>query len=201
MGGSFLQQLGRPRPDPGGGAASAYSALVALALIKKVIRLEQTRSANRGARRKFWTQKLGSTRQLTREFIRLGQADVQAYAAMAQSLGAGDRGPRLQALVEVATQCPWHIMRHSIGALELAAAAGSHCRPHLLSDLLVAVELLGGALQGAHHIAQANIFLLEEGLRQEWARRLAETSHQGLEATLRVRSQLLARTHLSQQKK
>jgi hypothetical protein len=33
------------------------------------------------------------------------------------------------------------------------------------------------------------------GRRQEWVTRLAQASHQGLEATLKVRSQLLARTH------
>jgi hypothetical protein len=60
----------------------------------------------------------------------------------------------------------------------------------------VATELLGGALQGAYHSAAANLPLIKAaGLRQEWVARLSQASHQGLEATLRVRSQLLARAH------
>ncbi len=76
------------------------------------------------------------------------------------------------------------------------AAAGAQCRRHLLSDLLVATELLGGALQGAYHIAAANLSLIKAAnRRQEWSGRLSQASHQGLEATLRVRSQLVAKVH------
>lgn len=195
MANSFLKQLAQARPDPGGGAAAAYSALVGLALVAKVLRLEQGRYPDPGPRRQFWTKKLVTLRKLSQDLGRLRQADVEAYLAMAQALAGKVQGPRLQGLVEEATQCPWQIMKQVLLGLEVAAAAGAHCRPHLLSDLLVAVEILGAALQGAHHIATANIALMERDRRQEWVEKLAETSHQGLEATLRVRSQLLARSH------
>ena len=42
MSASFLDQLARARPDPGGGAAAAFSAGVGLALLTKVIRLEKS---------------------------------------------------------------------------------------------------------------------------------------------------------------
>ena len=81
-------------------------------------------------------------------------------------------------------------------AQDLVAHAAVHCRNHLLSDLLVATELLGGALQGAFHIAAANLPLIKTTTRRkEWVARLSQASHQGLEATLRVRSQLLAKAH------
>ena len=98
--------------------------------------------------------------------------------------------------MEEATRCPWQIMEQTLEALDLVAAAGSQCRRHLLSDLLVATELLGGALQGAYHIAAANLPLIKSPQnRQEWAARLHQASHQGLEATLRVRTQLVAMVH------
>ena len=60
----------------------------------------------------------------------------------------------------------------------------------------MATELLGGALQGAYHIAAANLSLIKAAnRRQEWSGRLSQASHQGLEATLRVRSQLVAKVH------
>jgi formiminotetrahydrofolate cyclodeaminase len=193
---SFLNQLAQPRPDPGGGAAAAYSAGVGLALAIKVIRLEMGRPRHDKAQRDFWAEQLAATRGLVRTFQRLRQADVEAYRVMAQALSEGRQGPSLRQTVEEATRVPWRIMEESVAALESVGKVGEHCRPQLISDLLVAAEILGGALQGAHHIASANLPLMPtSGQRQEWAARLAQTSHQGLEATLKVRSRLLARAH------
>jgi len=196
MSASFLDQLARARPDPGGGAAAAYSAGVGLALLTKIIRLEKSRPYNEESMVTFWTEKLAETRRLVRIFQRLRQADVEAYLTMAQALSVRQQGSNLQRAVEEATRCPWQIMGQVLVALDLIGETGAHCRNHLLSDLLVATELLGGALQAAYHIAAANLPLINTTLRQrEWVNRLSQASHQGLEATLRVRSQLLAKAH------
>ena len=196
MSASFLDQLARARPDPGGGAAAAFSAGVGLALLTKVIRLEKSRPYNDESQVTFWNEKLAETRRLVRIFQRLRQADVEAYLTMAQALSVRQQGANLQRAVEEATRCPWQIMGQVLVALDLIGEAGANCRNHLLSDLLVATELLGGALQAAYHIAAANLPLINTTLRQrEWVNRLSQASHQGLEATLRVRSQLLAKAH------
>ncbi|MEJ2092582.1 MAG: cyclodeaminase/cyclohydrolase family protein [Syntrophobacterales bacterium] len=193
---SFLDQLARARPDPGGGAAAAFSAGVGLALLTKVIRLEKSRPYNDESQVTFWTEKLAETRRLVRIFQRLRRADVEAYLTMAQALSVRQQGSNLQRAVEEATRCPWQVMGQVLVALDLIGEAGAHCRNHLLSDLLVATELLGGALQAAYHIAAANLPLINATIRQrEWVNRLSQASHQGLEATLRVRSQLLAKAH------
>jgi formiminotetrahydrofolate cyclodeaminase len=196
MNASFLDQLARARPDPGGGAAAAYSAGVGLALLTKIIRLEKSRPYNDELHVKFWAEQLAESRRLTRIFYRLRQADVEAYLTMAQALSVRHQGSNLQKAIEEATRCPWQIMEQTLLALDMVGAAGTRCRRHLLSDLLVATELLGGALQGAYHIAAANLPLIKaSGRRQEWAARLSQASHQGLEATLRVRSHLVAKAH------
>jgi|UniRef100_A0A7C3V7R1 formiminotetrahydrofolate cyclodeaminase len=196
MNAPFLDRLAQARPDPGGGAAAAYSAAVGLALLTKIIRLEKGRRYNDEQQAKFWDEQLAETRRLTRIFQQLRQADVEAYLTMAQALSVRQQGANLQKAVEKATHCPWQIMEQALVVLDLVAAAGARCRHHLISDLLVATELLGGALQGAYHIAAANLPLINgEVRRKEWGARLSQASHQGLEATLRVRSQLLARFH------
>jgi formiminotetrahydrofolate cyclodeaminase len=196
MNASFLDRLAQARPDPGGGAAAAYSAGVGMALLAKIIRLEKCRPYNDEFQVKFWAEQLAQTRRLTRIFQHLRQVDVEAYLTMAQALSLRQQGANLQRAVEEATRCPWQIMEQALVALNLVATAGSHCRRHLLSDLLVATELLGGALQGAYHIAAANLPLIKAvNRRKEWAARLSQASHQGLEATLRVRSQLVAMVH------
>jgi methenyltetrahydrofolate cyclohydrolase len=196
MNASFLEQLAQARPDPGGGAAAAYSAGVGLALLTKIIRLEKSRPYNDASQGKFWAEQLAETRRLTRIFQQLRQVDVEAYLTMAQALSVRQQGSNLQRAVEEATRCPWQIMEQALVALGLVAAAGAQCRRHLLSDLLVATELLGGALQGAYHIAAANLPLIRAAARRtEWAGRLSQASHNGLEATLRVRSQLVAKAY------
>ncbi|MFZ2087919.1 MAG: cyclodeaminase/cyclohydrolase family protein [Desulfobaccales bacterium] len=202
MNASFLDQLAQARPDPGGGAAASYSAGVGLALLTKVIRLEKARPYNDESQVAFWSEQLTAARRLARLFQHLRQADVGAYLTMAQTLSVRQQGANLQKAVEEATRCPWQIMEQVLVGLHLLAATGERCRSHLLSDLLVATELLGGALQGAHHIAAANLPLMKAaGQRQEWVARLSQASHQGLEATLRVRSQLLARVHAANNSK
>ncbi len=196
MNASFIDQLARARPDPGGGAAAAYSAGVGLALLTKIIRLEKSRPYNDESQGRFWGAQLAETRRLTRIFQHLRQVDVEAYLTMAQALSLQQQGTSLQRAVEEATRCPWQIMEQTLVALDLVAAAGIRCKRHLLSDLLVATELLGGALQGAYHIAAANLPLIKApNRRKEWVARLHQASHQGLEATLRVRSQLVAMVH------
>jgi formiminotetrahydrofolate cyclodeaminase len=196
MSATFLQQLAQARPDPGGGAAAAYSAQVAMALVMKVIRLEAARPRDNELPKKIWREKLATARRLSRSLAQLRQTDVEAYRAMAQALAAGKKGNSRDKQVEAAITCPVQIMGRILLALELTHDAGAACRPQLLSDLLVAAELLGGALQGAHHIAKANLPLFASPtLREQWTGRLTRSSHEGLEATLRVRSSLLGRAH------
>lgn len=195
MGTSFVRQLGQARPDPGGGAAAAFCANVALALLTKVIRLELSRGAQDNRRRAFWTAQLQAARQQRKKFDHLRQADVEAYLGLVRTKSQEAPLARWWRAVEEATRSPWQIMEDAIAALNLVGEAGKHCRPHLVSDLLVALEILGAALQGAHHIAAANLDQLPDGRRRKWAARLAAATHQGLEATLRIRSQLLARSH------
>ncbi len=196
MSASFLARLAQARPDPGGGAAAAYSAGVGLALLTKVIRLEQGRLHNDKNRLDFWSGHLKAAQQQKKKLFQLQQADVEAYLAMAKTLEFRDDPLTHQwRVVEEAIRCPWQIMEQILAALEVVSKAGELCRRHLLADLLVATEILGGAFHGAYHIAAANLPHLPEGRRQKWTRQLSRTSHLGLEATLRVRSRLLARTH------
>ncbi len=58
----FLTELAQPRPDPGGGAAAAYSARVALGLITKLAKLEHKRARPGGD--EFWRDVQGKVQKL-----------------------------------------------------------------------------------------------------------------------------------------
>jgi formiminotetrahydrofolate cyclodeaminase len=189
----FLRELAQARPDPGGGAAAAYAARVGLALIEKVIKLELGRQGNQDQGRQFWEEQLTHLGGLVTEMAHLQEADVQAYAALSRAWRNRSQPEELLAAVEQAIGCPHGIIARAEAALHLGGVAGDSCRPHLLADLLVAVELLGAAIQGAYHIAAANLPLLgaEERCR-EYREKLTQTNWQGWETLLKVRIKLTA---------
>ena len=188
---SFLSELAQARPDPGGGAAAAYGATLALALLEKVIQLELRRPKNNQKQRIFWERKLIKARELTASLSRLKEADVRAYAQLAASRASqAGGGPWLEA-VQAAIDCPLAIMEKAGEALTLVSSTGVSCQRHLVSDLLVALEFLGGALKGAGHIASANLpWLAPEAAREEFSLKISRAYQQGEEALRLVRDRL-----------
>lgn len=187
----FLTRLARPRPDPGGGAAAAYAGRLALALLEKVVQLERRRRQDSTTEHP-WARLTAVAATLSGEFSRLLEEDIEAYEklqkAMRTAVPAG-----LREAVDAAVDCPLRIMVGATRALPAITEAGMHCKKHLLADLLVAAELLGAVLQGAFHIASANVPLLAHpAARQECRARLGEALAAGLEALGRTRKALSA---------
>jgi formiminotetrahydrofolate cyclodeaminase len=185
---AFLQALAQARPDPGGGAAAAHSAALGLALLEKVVKLERQRPRSEEWVGFPWDDFLRRVRRVATALLRLQEEDVQAYFHLTQARASGDPG-RLAAALEEAISCPLRIMQQAQEGLALISQGGARCKPHLLSDLLVACELLGAACRGAHHIARANLLLMSRSARRTvWAEDLAHT----LKAAGAVEQQVLA---------
>jgi formiminotetrahydrofolate cyclodeaminase len=191
---AFLKDLARAQPDPGGGAAAAYGALLALALVEKVLGLEDRRRPLEGNPLSPWERQLARLNRLKTSLTRLQEEDVQAYQNLARARKEGVRGPQLLAPVKQAIRVPREIMARAREGLEAVAWAGQCCRKHLVSDLEVAAEFLAAAFFGAHHIARANLPLVaENALRRQLADDLAQTAAQALETLARTRTELAAR--------
>jgi methenyltetrahydrofolate cyclohydrolase len=159
---SFLLELARAQPDPGGGAAAAFGAKLGLALLEKVVQLESQRRAKpRRAASLTWEEALARLRGLAEKLHRLQGDDVQSYFKLKEARASRDAAA-LAAAVREAVSCPGEIMRQAGEALKLLAWTGGHCQRHLVSDLLVAGEFLTAALRGAYHIAAANLTLVSE---------------------------------------
>lgn len=194
MAASFLQELARARPDPGGGAAAAYGAVLALALVEKVLLLELGRSQPM-TRRRFWEELLSRVRHLSGRLAQLQGEDVRAYAQLSRARVAGE-AEALPAALKEAVSCPGRIIQQVHQALKLLSQVAGHCRKHLVADLLVACEFLGAALQGAHHIASANLPLVgDPEQRQILARELARDAKPAWERFQTVRVELVVREH------
>ena len=189
----FLHALAQARPDPGGGAAAAHGAAMGLALLEKVVRLEQQRQGVDGRPDFPWDDLLRRVRQVTEALLRLQEEDILAYFNLVEARGSRDAN-KLAGALEEALGCPLRIMQQAQEGLALIAQGGARCKMHLVADLLVACELLGAAFRGAHHIARANLLLLHQTARRVvWAEDLAITLR-AAEAVLRqVSADLLER--------
>lgn len=170
----FIIRLALPRPDPGGGGAAAHCALVALALLEKIIRLEVRRSANLPDLLSFWNGLADVARCYSEKLLELRDEDSRAYLQLSRARASRDKST-LRAASLHATECPMKIVEEIGSVLQLAAEAGARCRKHLLSDLLVSVELLKGAGEAASHIARENIRFLPEEDAARLSQRLTKT--------------------------
>ena len=190
---AFLKALAQARPDPGGGAAAAHSAALGLALLEKVVRLEDRRQGPEGNPGLPWGDLLARVRLVAAALLRLQEEDVKAYFQLTRARTKGDP-EALAAALEEAVACPLRIMQQAQEGLVLLARVGAGCALHLVADLLVAGELLGAAFRGAHHIARANLPLMSQDSRRDvWDEDLSHTSA-AIEAELQlVRAELLRR--------
>ena len=193
MDAAFLKALAQARPDPGGGAAAAHGAALGLALLSKVVQLEHRRQGPAGAHVLPWSDLLARVRLVAAALLRLQEEDVQAYFQLTRARTKGDP-IEVAAALEAAVGCPLRIMQQAQEGLGLLAQGGAGCALHLVADLQVACELLGGAFRGAHHIARANLPLMPQDSRRDvWDEDLYHTLS-ALEAEFQqVRAGLLGR--------
>jgi formiminotetrahydrofolate cyclodeaminase len=189
----FLQALAQARPDPGGGAAAAHGAALGVALLEKVVRLEQQRQGAEGSARFPWDDLLRRVRQVADALARLQEEDIQAYFNLVEARGSRDSA-MLDAALEEAIGCPLRIMQQTQAAMALISQGGARCKRYLVSDLLVACELLGAAFRGAHHIARANLLLMARNPRRAvWAEDLTHTLKAAEALFMQVSAELLER--------
>ncbi len=185
----FLEQLARPRPDPGGGAAAAYGATLALSLLEKIILLEGRRHAQAPDQADFWEARRKEAHSLAQALSQLRGEDVMAYFQFSRARAGGDQGEAVAAAALYAFQVPRQIMDKCLQALDLAWRVGQSCKRHLVSDLLVVAEFLEAGLRGGGHIARANLPLIPQGFQRDaLSQELYRVVQQGEEILLKIKA-------------
>ncbi|MCL6621490.1 MAG: cyclodeaminase/cyclohydrolase family protein [Syntrophobacterales bacterium] len=187
MADGFLHELSRPRPDPGGGAAAAFGARLGMALLLKVVRLEELRTPGPDP----WPGRRQAGETLEQVLEELQEADVRAYAGLAANFRQA--GSAREAAALKATRIPYRIAQTAAAGLTLAAQVGGECARHLLADVQVAAELLAGSVRGAAAIARANLPWLGPAASREWAGKLDDLVGRMDQALLQTRKTLQAR--------
>lgn len=172
---SFLQELSKPRPDPGGGSAAAYGASLGLALVEKICLIELGRTNAGSHAHAYWEEIHARVVEPSHALRRLRDDDVEAYRRLAETRRKGSVGSQ-QVISAAALQAivpPIRIMEQCVRALVYASETSVRCRRHLVPDLQVACEFLAAAIRGAYAIALANVHLVEDlQTRSDWLRQL-----------------------------
>jgi formiminotetrahydrofolate cyclodeaminase len=190
-----LLALSRSEPVPGGGAAAAYAALVGLALLEKVVRIESRRPRLGPDERRFWADLLAQVQRSAGILGDLCDRDSEAYVALAAARRLKDAGA-LQAAWEEAIACPVRIMRDANEALSLARQTGNRCKEHLAADVLVVCQLLRAGACGAYHIASANLRRVRDIPFRDRDLKAPHELHRQVENVFReVEGAILSRVH------
>jgi formiminotetrahydrofolate cyclodeaminase len=146
---TFLAALAERTPAPGGGAAAAAGCALGAALAEMAARF-----AGRD-------DDAALAAGLVAEALRLGEADLNAYAPVleAQRLAADDpqRPARLAAAKAAAAEVPLAIAETAAAAAELARALAGAGRPGLVGDALAGADLAAGAARAAARLVEINL--------------------------------------------
>lgn len=191
---SFLASLAEPCPNPGGGAAAAYAASVALALLEKIVRLERQRHEAPLESGSRWQALLVRVTHLGGACTRLREEDGAAYLKWAEAKAAVEHPEAVQSVLREAISCPIAIAEQVQEAFECVIEAGKYAKKHLLSDLLVVCEVLNGAGKGVLHIASANLrSVTDASSNMAYKRQTERLQNLGDQVYRRARKELLRR--------
>lgn len=189
---SFIAALASPdQPIPGGGAAAAYAGSVALALLKKIVRVEMRR--HQGISEDSpWEDLLDQVSALGQNLYRLSDEDGRSYLRLAEVKNSGQSEKEVASALKEAIECPMKIMEQAYEALSCVSQTAKNCKAHLLSDLQVVCELLGAAGGGAYHITRANLRLTADPiLKTDYQNRLNNLYDYGTEALKQAQDSIL----------
>ncbi|MBA4394514.1 MAG: hypothetical protein C0407_13255 [Desulfobacca sp.] len=192
----FLIALAKPQPDPGGGAAAAHGALIGLALLEKIILLEQARVPEKTLASQPWEGKRAAIRSLFSRVETLREKDRKIYPKLVQvrRSKAEDKTLHRVRVIEESIAVPLRIMKKALEGLTMISWVGARCKKILVADLLVAAELLSAALKGSFHIGSSNLPLSKEfRIKRAYDQELIEALRKGKKSSDRVKKGLFAR--------
>jgi formiminotetrahydrofolate cyclodeaminase len=152
---NFLAQVVEPRPDPGGGSASAFAGCLAAAITEKICRIQLRTIPDQH----LWNDLLNETMALRSNFNDLMELDSRAYLSFDKARKSHASDPKMETFVQQGIDVPLQIIETAHRGLSCVGKAGRACKSHLVSDLQVSCELYGAVISGAYHIARANISL------------------------------------------
>jgi formiminotetrahydrofolate cyclodeaminase len=151
----FLKKLANSSPVPAGGAAAAYTFSLGVGLIYKTLLTQMKKSDDPEMETNF----MGARKELERLLSvseRLVKADSESYTNFARSLREGNKAEITQNFSRI-IDTSMEIMEKSEAAFEWIRQLHQFVPPQMFTHLLVASELLMGAVNATVHVVRANL--------------------------------------------
>ncbi len=170
----FLKQVASSSPVPAGGAVGAYGACLGIGLIYKVILLTIKRDKNAPHIEMNLLAFKKEVERLLKDVEKLVGEDPEAYMKFSRSLRVGDKTEmklHYSNIIDVSIK----VMEKSDTALEWIDRLKRVVPIQMITHLLVACELLLGAINGTVHVVKDNIQTVKSSKKREnYLRRLNE---------------------------
>jgi formiminotetrahydrofolate cyclodeaminase len=141
---TFLAAVAERTPAPGGGAAAAAGCAIGAALAEMAARFAGREEDARVAA------------GLVAEALRLGEADLTAYAPVLEAQRTGNEA-RVAAAKGEAAEVPLAIAETAAAVAGLARALARAGKPALKGDALAGADLAAGAARAAARLVEINL--------------------------------------------
>lgn len=146
----YLDALSARTPVPGGGSAAALTAATGTALVSMVAGYSQGKGKSKNVEKRI-RGILTQSERIRKRLLALVDLDAQAYLKVVKTRGASAR-LRRRAL-NGAAKVPREVCRLCYKAVQLMPYLVEKGNPHLMSDIMVAAEILFAAF----HAARINV--------------------------------------------
>ena len=168
----FISRVASFSPVPAGGAAVANCFCLAIALIYKVVLFETERNYHNSEMNQNLLGVKKEIERLLREAERLVDEDSETYIKFAESRRSGDKAQMKQHFNEI-IEVSMKIMEKSDAGFRWIEQLHKTIPQQMATHLLIAGELLMGAINGTVHIVKANSRVLKSPEKREnYAKRL-----------------------------
>jgi formiminotetrahydrofolate cyclodeaminase len=162
----YLTALRSGSPTPGGGSAAAYAGAMGAALGAMVARLT-LKSTDADEALATAADRLDALIDELSASAREDEASYEHYrAAIALPKATAEekqaRAAAMQAALKAAAETPLLTAHRALEALELGSIIAAHGTKHALSDVQVAAQLLGAAIEAAMVFVDVNVSMIKD---------------------------------------
>lgn len=161
---NFLSRVGERQPAPGGGAAAAVTAALAVATARMVAAYSTDRKTPPDRRDQLdeLGRQLARLEQICHRLIDEDAVAYRNYAETSRKIKSGELpSQELQPVVQLVISVPLELTAVSVGLLRLLDGHKEALKSTLFSDLAVSTHLAVAACRAARETAWCNVFELD----------------------------------------
>ena len=150
---NYLDVLSRKVPVPGGGSSAAFAAAMGAALVSMVANYSKGKNRSQKIESRI-AKVLQQSERNRKRLLVLVDLDAQAYLGVVRTRGASDKVKRRA--LKIASDVPREVCQLCYRTIQLTPFLVKHGNPYLISDVIVAAEMLLAAFNSARVNVEVN---------------------------------------------